>query len=162
MTKQEVITMLTKILESMGINEWVVDVRSKAKRSKNANAYSWVLQEKIANELKKSKDDVHVQMLTDYGQTATDQDGNNIIISVESRINPKSFYKYIAVAGIGHVGDKEFTHYRALKGSSDFDQNEMSIFLDGVIQEATVLGIETITPKEKEAMVELWGVKKGE
>jgi len=162
MTKQEVITMLTKILESMGIDSWVVDVRSKAKRSKNANAYSWVLQEKIANERRLSKDDVHVQMLTDYGQTATDEDGNKIFLSIESRINPKSFYKYIAVAGIGHVGDKEFTHYRALKGSSDFDQNEMSIFLDGVIQEATVLGIETITPKEKEAMVELWGVKKGE
>ena len=162
MTKQEVITMLTKILESMGINEWVVDVRSKAKRSKNANAYSWVLQEKIANELKKSKDDVHVQMLTDYGQTATDEDGNKILLSIESRINPKNFYKYIAVIGYGNVQGKAFTHYRALKGSSDFDQNEMSIFLDGVIQEATVLGIETITPKEKEAMVELWGVKKGE
>lgn len=162
MTKQEIITMLTKILESMGIDGWVVELKSKALRSKNANAYSWVLQEKIANELKKSKDDVHVQMLTDYGQTQTDDNGNKVLFSVESRIDFKAAYKYVAVIGTGHVGEKEFTHYRALKGSSDFDSEEMSIFLEGVIQEAKQLGIETITPKEKEAMVELWGVKKGE
>ena len=157
MTKEEIISMLTKILESMGADGWIIDLKSKSKRSKNANAYSWVLQEKIANETKKSKDDVHVQMLTDYGQTATDEDGNKILFSVESKINPRTFYKYIAEIGHGHVGEKEFTHYRALKGSSDFDQHEMSIFLDGVIQEAEQLGIETITPSEKEKMIQLWG-----
>lgn len=156
MSKQEIITMLAKILESMGIDNWVVELKSKAGRSKNANAYSWVLQEKIANELKKSKEEIHLQMLTDYGTTATDEDGNKILFSVESKINPRSFYKYIAVIGYGKVGDKEFTHYRALKGSSEFDQYEMSIFLDGVIQEAEQLKIETITPNEKAKMVELW------
>lgn len=162
MTKQEIITMLTKILESMGIDGWVVELKSKALRSKNANAYSWVLQEKIANELKKSKDEVHVQMLTDYGQTLLDENGNKVIYAVESRIKFKSAYMYSAIAGYGKVGEKEFTHYRILKQSRDFDSDEMSIFLDGVIQEAKQLGIETITPKEREMMIQLWGEKKGE
>lgn len=155
MTKEELTSMLSKILESMGVDNWVVELKSKTKRSKNANAYSWVLQEKIANETKKSKDDIHIQMLTDYGQTAVDENGNKILFSVESKINPKSFYKYIAVIGYGHAQGKEFTHYRALKGSSEFDSHEMSIFLDGIIQEAKQLGIETITPAEKEQMIEL-------
>jgi hypothetical protein len=155
MTKIEIISMLTKFLSSMGIDDWIVDLKSKNKRSKNANAYSWVLQELIANETGKSKDDIHVQMLTDYGQTQVDENGNKILFSVESKINFRSAYKYVAVIGIGHVGEKEFTHYRALKGSSDFDSHEMSIFLDGIIQEAKQLGIETITPKEKAEMINL-------
>lgn len=160
MTKQEIITMLTKILDSMGIDNWVVDLKSKAQRSRNANAYSWVLQEAIANELRKSKDDVHVQMLTDFGQTAVDEKGNKILFSVESRIDFRSAYKYVAVIGYGKVGEKEFTHYRALKGSSEFDSHEMSIFIDGVIQTAQDLGIQTITPNEKEKMLQLCGKEK--
>jgi hypothetical protein len=160
MTKNEIVSMLTKILESMGVDGWIVDLKSKKKRSKDANAYSWVLQDKIANELRESKDDVHVQMLTDFGQTATDDDGNKILFSIESRINPRNFYKYIAVIGYGKVGDKEFTHYRALKGSSDFDQYEMSVFLKGVIQTAQDLGIDTITPDEREKMIQLWGAER--
>lgn len=160
MTKQEIITMLTKILDSMGIDNWVVDLKSKAQRSRNANAYSWVLQEAIANELRKSKDDVHVQMLTDFGQTAVDEKGNKILFSVESRIDFRIAYKYVAVIGYGKVGEKEFTHYRALKGSSEFDSHEMSIFIDGVIQTAQDLGIQTITPNEKEKMLQLWGKEK--
>lgn len=129
----------------------------KRKRSLNSNAYAWVLMTEIANVLRTDKDEVYVEMLKRYGQIAEDKDGNKIIFSVRSDIDATSFYKYLERIGTGTVNGTEFTHYRALKGSSDFDTREMSIFIDGIVSEAKNLGIETMTPDEIARMNAAWG-----
>jgi len=120
----------------------------KQKRSLNANAYAWQLITKIGNELRKSKEEVYLQMLKDYGQSE--------IISVLSHINPAGYFKYYEKIGIGIINEKEFTHYKIYKGSSEFDTKEMSIFIDGIVEEAKNLGIETMTPNEIERLNSLW------
>ena len=65
-----------------------------------------------------------------------------------SIINPKGYLKYYEEIGKGKVNDKEFTHYKVYKGSSEYDSKEMSILIDGVIQEAKQLDIETLTPQQ--------------
>ena len=129
----------------------------KRKRSLNSNAYAWVLMTEIANVLRTDKEDVYVDMLKRYGQIAEDKDGNKIVFSVRSDIDATSFYKYLERIGTGTVNGTEFTHYRALKGSSDFDTREMSIFIDGIVSEAKNLGIETMTPDEIARMNAAWG-----
>lgn len=115
------------------------------KRSLSANAYAWALINKIADALRKSKEDVYFQMLKDYGQSE--------FVSVRSDINVKGYFKHYEEYGTGHVGGKEFTHYKVYKGSSEYDSREMSVLIDGIIQEAQQLGIETITPAEKERLL---------
>lgn len=120
----------------------------KQKRSLNANAYAWQLITKIGNELRKSKEEVYLQMLKDYGQSE--------IISVLSNINPAGYFKYYEKIGTGIINEKEFTHYKIYKGSSEFDTKEMSIFIDGIVEEAKNLGIETMTPSQIEELNSLW------
>lgn len=116
------------------------------KRSLSANAYAWALINKIADTLRKSKEDVYLQMLKDYGQSE--------FVSVLSNIDVRGYFKYYEEYGKGHVEGREFTHYKVYKGSSEFDSKEMAVLIDGIIQEARQLGIETITPAEKERMIQ--------
>lgn len=116
------------------------------KRSLTANAYAWALIGKIADELRKSKEDVYFQMLKDYGQSE--------FVSVLSDIDVKGYFKYYEEYGTGHIQGREFTHYKVYKGSSEYDSKEMAILIDGIIQEAKQLGIDTITPAERELMIQ--------
>lgn len=112
----------------------------KEKRSLNQNAYCWKLITEIANKISKSKEEIYLEMLKSYGQSE--------IISMLSTIEPKGFFKYYEEIGTGIVNNKEFTHYKIFKGSSEYDSREMSIFIDGIIQECTQLGIPTLTEEE--------------
>ena len=112
----------------------------REKRSLSQNSYAWELITKIGNVLRKSKEEVYLQMLKDYGQSE--------IVSILSSIEPKGYFKYYEKIGTGIVNSKEFTHYKIFKGSSEFDSKEMTILIDGIIQECKQLGIETLTPDE--------------
>lgn len=120
--------------------------RHKEKRSLNANAYAWVLIEKIANKMKMSKDDIYKRMLCDYGTIATDSEGNKIIFSVKADIDVSKYFKYYKFLGDSH--DKQFKHYYVIKGSSEYDVEEMARFIDGIVEDAKLLNIETMTPEE--------------
>ena len=112
----------------------------RQKRSLNQNAYCWELIGKIADNMRKSKEDVYLGMLRDYGQSE--------IISVRADIDIHGYFKYYEEFGTGQVNGKDFTHYKIYKGSSEFDTKEMAIFIDGVVQEAQALGIQTLTPAQ--------------
>ena len=79
-------------------------------------------------------------MLRDYGQSE--------IVSVRADIDISGYFKYYEEFGRGTVNGKEFIHYKIYKGSSEYDSREMAIFIDGVVQEAQALGIDTLTPTQ--------------
>ena len=112
----------------------------KEKRSLDQNAYAWKLITEIGNVIRKSKEEVYLQMLKDYGQSE--------VVSILSSANPKGYFKYYEEIGAGVVNNKEFTHYKIFKGSSEFDRKEMSIFIDGIVDECKELNIPTLTPDE--------------
>ena len=138
----------------------IIIKKHRKRRSLNANAYSWTLTGKLADKLRMSKDECHSLMLARYGQTAKDSNGNNLIVSVLSSIPESDVVAQLGyVAPIpthGFIGDKEFIHYRVLKGSHDFDSREMSIFIDGIVSECKEQGIETMTPKELDELKRSW------
>lgn len=120
----------------------------RQKRSINANNYAWELMTQIGNILRKSKEEVYLQMLEDYGQRET--------ISILSSVDIKGYFKYYKEIGKSVLNNKEFTHYHIFKGTSEYDTKEMSIFIDGVVQEAEQLGIETKTPTQIEELKRMW------
>jgi hypothetical protein len=130
----------------------------REKRSLDANAYAWVVMSKMAETLRTSKEEVYELMLQRYGTNAVDDEGNLITISVPSKVDIHNADIHCAFMGKGYVGEKEFNHYRLIKGSSMYDTLEMSKFIDGIVSEAKELDIETATPEELRIMKERWGV----
>lgn len=122
--------------------------KHREKRSLNANAYLWKLVTEIGNILNKSKEEVYLQMLIDYGQSE--------MISMLSEINVKGYFKYYKLAGTSILNGKEFNHYKIYKGSSEYNTKEMSILLEGAVQEAKNLGIKTKEDYEIEKLIEEW------
>lgn len=122
--------------------------KHREKRSLNANAYLWKLVTEIGNILNKSKEEVYLQMLIDYGQSE--------MISILSEINVKGYFKYYKLAGTSILNEKKFNHYKIYKGSSEYNTKEMSILLEGAVQEAKNLGIKTKEDYEIEKLIEEW------
>ena len=123
--------------------------RKKKKRSTDANALCWKLCTEIANVLRTEKECIYVDMLKKYGQSD--------VVSVLSSVDVKGYFKYYDEFGKGTVNGKEFTHYRVYKGSSEYDTKEMSILIDGIIDDAKALDIEVISEREKSLLLEEWG-----
>lgn len=122
----------------------------REKRSLNANNYSWYLQDKIAKVLNKSIEDVHNEMVLSYGVLET------YSIKKCAFESAKRMFDYFEVLGESEVNGKEFVHIRAGIGTHNYNTKEMSVFIDGVVQEAKNLGIETKTPAQIAEMLSLW------
>ena len=121
----------------------------REKRSLNANALCWKVCAEIANVLRSDKDSVYLEMLKRYGQSE--------IVSVLSTVDVSGYFKYYDTFGTGYVKGKEFTHYKIYKGSSEYDTREMSILLDGIIDEAKGMGIDVMSESELALIKNEWG-----
>lgn len=143
---EDIITYLFKLDRE---KEYQIEVKEyKQRRSLNANAYAWVLINKIANVMRLSKEEVYLNMLKHYGQSQ--------IVSIVSDVNLNGYFKYYDVIGTSTLNGKEFNHIKVYKGSSEYDTKEMSIFIDGIVQEAKQLDIETLTPNQLEELKAMW------
>lgn len=120
----------------------------KEKRSLNANAYCWALITKIANVMRIGKNECYLKMLKEYGQSE--------IVSIKSEVDVKGYFKYYEAVGSSVLNDKEFTHYKVFKGSSEYDSKEMSIFIEGVVYEAKNLDIMTLDDIHLERLSKEW------
>ncbi|MBO7682558.1 MAG: hypothetical protein J6T17_07400 [Clostridia bacterium] len=116
-------------------------------RTMTANAYLWVLLTEIGNALRESKEEIYFDMLKSYGQGGA--------VSVEERYSEQfqRSYKYHEELGESELNGKTFKHFRFWVGSSEYNREEFSILLDGVIREAKNLGIETKTKEEVESLL---------
>lgn len=126
--------------------------KHRNRRSTNANAYAWLLINKIAGIMRLSKDEVYQLMLKRYGQ------GSVISVLTERVDDVERELDYCEVHGYGKVNGRDFTHLRFWVGSSKYNSKEMSIFIDGIVEEARELGIETLAPDELSRMLGEWNV----
>ena len=125
---------------------WDIKIdKHREKRSLEANAYSWVLQNEISNVLRLSKEEVHFQMLKDYGQRD--------YISALASVNIANYYDYFEEKSTFKQKGKIFKSYVIYRGTHTYNSREMSIFIDGVVQEARNLGIETLEDREIEKLI---------
>ena len=126
--------------------------KKRRKRSLNANNYAWKLITEIANVLRSSKEEIYLRMLKNYGQMVT--------ISIEDRAADTflkaEVAKYAEVFAEGKVNGRQFKHIHVWLGSSQYNTQEMSIFIDGIVSECTDLKICTLTPAELEKLKSEW------
>lgn len=132
----------------IGVDADIEIKKHREKRSLDANAYLWVLIGKIADVLRKPKDEVYLDELKRHGQ--------GCMVKVRAK-NAETFaksYKYIEPHE--DVRQDGFQYFHIWVGSSDYNTEEMSILIDGVISDAKDLGIDTATPRELAMMKEAW------
>lgn len=123
----------------------------KHKRSLNANAYYWVLVNKIADALNQSKEFIHLCMLKQYGQ--------RYVVCVPYDVPIENLVKYYERDGVRKQGDRLFKTYNVYLPSSEMNTYEMSKLIDGTVEEAQSMGIETMTPDELAHLKAMWGVE---
>lgn len=141
---------LAMVDELRGVPKLSIKIdKHRERRSLNANNYAWKLLTEIGNINRMSKEEAYFLMLKRYGQSE--------MISVLAHIPITEYFKYCEEAGESTLNGKLFKHYRVYKGSSEFDTREMSIFLDGVVDEAKGLGIQTETPDQIANLKSMWG-----
>ena len=138
-----------------------VEIKEARKgRSLDANAYCWVLCDKIASTkgLMVKKADVYKQAVRDYGVCENILLPNEGVAKFVQDWNGEvgRYGKFCDVMGKSKQ-HPESTWVRVYYGSRDYDSKEMSVLLDGLIADAKDLGIETMTPDEIAKMKSLWG-----
>ena len=129
-------------------------VKSKKRRSLDANAYAWVLVDKIAAAIRLTKEEVYKNAIKGIGgvsdtvcvkDSAVDklrQNWSKNGLGWQTETMPSK------IAGCTNV----ILYY----GSSSYDAKQMGALIDRLIEDAKSLDIETIPPERLEAMLSVW------
>jgi len=129
------------------LHDYEVNVEVKKyrkKRSLDANAYCWVLIDKIAQKIKLDKAEVYKRAIRRIGGVST------IVCVQDSAVNMLT--QSWENKGIGWQTDildskiPNCTNVVLYYGSSVYDTQQMADFIDSLVQEAKALNIETLTP----------------
>lgn len=123
------------------------------KRSRDANSYSWVLMQKIAEDQHTDKWSVYLEMLGRYGVFT------HIIVKPGVVDRVVSEWRTVKNLGEVTVSGQTGIQLQCYFGSSTYDTKEMSVFIEGIVSECHELGIETATPEELDRMKKEWGVE---
>lgn len=126
--------------------------KHRKKRTLDANAYAWVLMQKIAEKVGKSKWEIYLDMLREYSRCFT-----HLIVKPNAVDAVMEMYRTAVDLGEITVNGQKGHQLQVYFGSSTFDTKEMAVFIDGIIREAQDLGISTETPEEIARLKALWG-----
>lgn len=128
----------------------------RQKRSLDANAYAWVLINKVADALRITPKEVYRQAIQDIA-------GNHEIVPIKTEAADK-FKEVWESQGLGwpciDIGRSKIDGYRNMKayyGSSTYDTRQMSLLIDHLIQDCKALDIETLPPDKLALLLEAQG-----
>lgn len=119
--------------------------RYRKRRSLDANAYAWVLIDKIAQAMLVDKSTIYRSAIKDIGGVS------DLVAVADSAVD--KFRANWEKQGLGwqtDVFDSKDGYKRVIVyyGSSTYDTKQMSQLIDNLVQDAQVLGIETLPPAE--------------
>ena len=134
---------LRNVPVEISIQKW------RAKRSKDANAYFHVLVNQIAVARGLSDDEVKRDLIVDYGTIARDDHGDKIGFKLPASVDVDEIYPYTRMYKEVEENGKLFKCYLVYKQTRIMDTKEMAHLIDGAIQVAQELGIDTDTPEQK-------------
>jgi hypothetical protein len=127
----------------------------RARRSLDANAYAWVLMDRLAEKMGVSNVDIYRDYVKHIG-------GNSEIVCVKNSAVERLKEGW-GKNGIGWVTDTlpskldGCTNVILYYGSSMYDSSQMSRLLDLIIQDCKQVDIPTETPDEIARLKALWG-----
>jgi hypothetical protein len=142
--------------EMKGLDKLSIEVKPfRQRRSLDANAYCWVLLDKLAAKTGEPKEMVYRQYIQNIG-------GNSEIVCVKNEAVDRLCYGWRR-NGIGwqtETMDSKLdgcTNVILYYGSSVYDSSQMGRLLDLIIQDCKAVGIPTETPSEIARLKAMWG-----
>ena len=149
---------IIKLVESEPLDKLWDIKEHKVKRSLNQNSYYWALLAKVAEKSSISRNRCHNEMLASYGQ---DEYVDDRLVYVTIPDNEKAdreameaeTYHLRPTSSVMDGNDGML--YRVwvmLRGSHTYNTAEMRRLLEGMIDEAKQLGIETLPEEELEML----------
>ena len=123
------------------------------KRSKDANAYAWVLINKIAQKINRGKVEVYRDYVKNYGKTDVICVQEKDVESVVNGFCEGHLGRLVDIADSKLDGCVQL-HLRY--GSSSYSSQEMSQFLEAIIADCKDLHIETKSDEEINSLMEAW------
>lgn len=124
-------------------------------RSLDANAYCWVLLDKLSVSLNLPKEELYKGYIKQMG-------GNNTVVCVQNEALDKLCEKW-SENGVGWQYDtldskiEGCTNVILYYGSSSYDTEQMSRLIDLIVEDCKACDIETKTPDEIAQMLARWG-----
>lgn len=132
----------------------------RKRRSLDANAYCWVLIDQLAAKIRQPKEQVYREIVRDLG-------GNSEMLQIKTAAL-EAFERAWCEGHIGRFVDliswdeyEGISWIAAYYGSSDYDSKTMSRLIDRVIEDCKTQGIDTMTPRERDRLLEEWGRRHG-
>jgi hypothetical protein len=134
-----------------------VEIKKASKsRSLSANAYAWVLIDKISEKTGINQTDVYRSAIREIGGVST-------LLGIKDEAVPVFSENWQR----GHLGRQVeiipgsskpgWSNVRVFYGSSEFDSAQIARLIDSLIQDAEALGIPTINDEEAGRMISKWG-----
>ena len=129
----------------------------RKKRSLDANAYCWLLIDKIASALGQTKETVYREAIRSIG-------GNSETVCVKEEA-ANAIRQSWERNGMGWITDSVPSKLPGCVnvvlyfGSSTYNTKQMSDLINAVVQDAQALGIETLTPDKLALLKEGWSGK---
>ncbi len=117
-------------------------------RSNDANAYFHVLVNAIAMNRGLPDEFVKRQLVEDYGVIDRDENGP-VGFMLRDGIDPHRAAKYVRFYKDIERDGKRFNCYLLLKPTHEMNSQEMARLIEGAIETAKELGIDTDTPEQK-------------
>lgn len=138
--------------------QYIIEIKEKKKkRSLDANAYCWVLLDRLASQLHESKTEIYKGYIKEIG-------GNSELVCVKSEAVER-LCRMWERNGIGWLTDTMkskldgCTNVVLYYGSSVYDTVQMSRLIDMIVQDCIMFGIDTKDPEELERLVKEWGAE---
>lgn len=126
----------------------------RKKRSLDANAYAWVLMNKLADKLNMGVRDLYRHYIPDIPENS-----QVVYVPTEAVEKLQSGWEH---NGIGWCSDTlksklpGCTNVVLYYGSSTFDQKQMGVLLDLIIEDCKQVDVEYLTPEELERLKGEW------
>lgn len=127
---------------------------AKKKRSLNANSFAWKLINDIALAVRETPETVYREALKNVPNICE-------VLCVQDKA-VDSMERLWTRDHIGRRAEREQSRIKGCTnlyiyyGSSDFDTRQMAMLIDGLIQDARALGIETRPEEEIRSLLEEW------
>lgn len=161
------IAWLSSLIAALDGKEYIITVKEYRQRSLDANAYCWVLIDKLAavmyKDLRKKRTDLKQDDVKKiiYKNAIKEIGGVSEIVCAPDKSLDK-LRKAWEIHGLGWQSETfpskldGWTNVILYYGSSIYDTKQMSRLIDNIVQDCKAVGIETMTPRELEALKQEW------
>lgn len=134
--------------------EWELKPKTDL-RSLDANAYMWVLCEKIAKAVGGTKEEIYRDAIRDVGVWRDFH-----MVDEDEAKSMRTAWERLGIGWPTEVvdfeQDGEHVVIRAYYGSSVYSRKQLSRVIDNLVQDAKNVGIETMPPEQLESMMRQW------